>query len=313
MVRILTRKFVPNSTSSDEYDFGTLFLHSSSWPITETPEVTDDCTIEYFFAAKDPFRRGTSNRMPIPWPFDTDRPLRVSISIMKDIRDRAKQLLEENQITFGSMRVAGLGPRYTSMEKTQTVIITTPDVNFECWTAAADAIQEIVNNSFEILSLVDFELAVEIRNEEMMHQDVSAFIGPDGWTSYHTFWEPFRLPRFDAGHQVSPMNIENVAFLQRVDELVMEQLRSDCIFSCISISYHKRWNDCQNSGKHVLVAPKPTVMIGIKPGTKHVWLMIEERIRDHVQQNVVRLGSSFDRLGPSLDEIHIELFPSYKE
>jgi hypothetical protein len=128
-----------------------------------------------------------------------------------------------------------------------TLIILCFDDDPSNWKAAAQQLYEVVENAAPTLAN---QFRVEIRNERRMYRDTSTAI----------------IRNTDV-HQA----------LLVVQPLVEEAVRMACPDSWSSISYHMRGPRDQEGDR------KPTVMVMIKPGTRHIWDLVEQKIDEALQ------------------------------
>ncbi len=85
-------------------------------------------SIEYFMAAKDPFRQAPGKKIPVPWPFDSRPGSQKAQEIVQNLQSSYEKILKEYGITLHQVRVQSLGRRACPTERKDTLIILTRDV-----------------------------------------------------------------------------------------------------------------------------------------------------------------------------------------
>jgi hypothetical protein len=211
------------------------------------PIVTGASSIEYFVARKDPFRQAPSNEIPVPYPFDNHPASQEVHDIVKSKRRSYEKVLEEFSITLRQVSVQTLNRRGFPSKKKNMLIILTRDENTECWEQAATVIQGVIENAAGPAGL---KIGVEIRNQEKMYFDASSIIRPD--TDIHRA-------------------------LMQVQPIVSAQVKKSCPGYWKTIEYHMRGPRLRASDR------KPTVIITVKPGTRHLWQTVESQIEEAIK------------------------------
>jgi hypothetical protein len=209
--------------------------------------VSGASSIEYFVARKDPFRQAPSNEIPVPYPFDNHPASQEVHDIVESKRRSYEKVLEEFSITLRQVSVQTLNRRGFPSKKKNMLIILTRDENTGYWEQAATVIQGVIENAAGPAGL---KIGVEIRNQEKMYFDASSIIRPD--TAIHRA-------------------------LMQVQPIVSAQVEKSCPGYWKTIEYHMRGPRLRASDR------KPTVIITVKPGTRHLWQTVESQIEEAIK------------------------------
>ncbi|KIN07468.1 hypothetical protein OIDMADRAFT_174437 [Oidiodendron maius Zn] len=225
-IRALSRKYVPSSTSSEEYD----------------PE-TGVCSVDFYFAAKDPFRVAPGNKIPVPWPYASRRASDRAVEIADTLRSDYMKVLSDFGIKPRDTYVRALFADYE--QPRDTLVINTHDEDPQSWKEAATVIQGMLDDTIR-RQAHGFKISVEIRNDTKMYADVSSTIKHNS-----------------LAHQAC----------MQVEQAVFEQVTKSCPGQWRVISYHMRGPPAWETGDQ-----KPTIMVRIAPGAKSFWSFIESQI-----------------------------------
>ena len=242
----MRRKFV-QSSSSKEYDSGKLPKQKGPVCSTNTSLESGLCSIEFYMAAKDPFRVAPGDKIPVPWPYVSRKPSVVAREIADNLRQDCEGVLAAFDIKLRDFRVWGLAPTRDHQAR-DTLILNTDGEDPQSWKEAATIIQKMLNDATSRRAS-GVEIRVEIRNNTLMYQDISSIIEPNS-----------------LAHKVF-MEVENT---------VTEQVMKSCPGQWRAISYHMR-------GVPFRKDPQPTIMIRISPGTHNYWGVIESEIMAAVE------------------------------
>jgi hypothetical protein len=209
--------------------------------------------VEFYLAAKDPFRVAPGNKIPVAWPY-----------IISASSDKAREIVgalqhdyEKVLLAFGiNLRNANLRVLTTHYKQPrETLIINTDDEDPGRWKEACTAIQELLDDTISRRAY-DLKINAEIRNDHKMYRDVSSVIRPN--------------------------TVAQQACMQ-VEQAVYEQVAKSCPEDWRAISYHMRGPSWQLDDR------KPTIMIRISPGAKSFWSYIESQITAIVESIISSL------------------------
>jgi hypothetical protein len=215
--------------------------------LTNISPVSGVCSIDFYVAAKDPYRVAPRprNLIPVPWPYDIFRPSDEAAEIVDALRNDYKKVLADYTINLQEARVLGLSLRGHPQTR-DILIINTHDEHPLIWKLAATDIQKILDDEISRrTSGLKRKLRVEIRNHDKMYRDVSCTIKPD--------------------------SLAHKACMQ-VEDAVYKQVTKSCPGQWRAISYHMRGPAGQMCDR------KPTIMVRIAPGARSVWAFVERQI-----------------------------------
>jgi hypothetical protein len=264
MSKVRSRKFAPTSGSSEEYDPGEFLQQEALICLTNISLESGLCSIDFYMAAKDPYRVAPGNKIPVPWPYHMSRASDDAVAIADAVQNDYKKVLADFSINLQDTRVRGLCPR-GYFEPQDTLIINTHDEDFHRWKEAATVIQWILDSATSRRDS-GHKLRVEIRNDTKLFRDVSSIIKPN--------------------------SLAHKACMQ-VESAVYEKVKQSCPGQWRIISYHMRGPALQPADDR-----KPTIMVGIVPGARSFWALIEHQIIETVE--------SANSLSVKL---HVELVP----
>jgi hypothetical protein len=216
-------------------------------------------------ALKDPYRAAPENKIPVPLPHETTRASPMAEKILDELDDPIREVLKECgvKVVF-HMRAERLWQRGFPERAKDTVIITTHDTDAVRWKAAAQCVFEIVQ---ERASPAGLQMRVEIRNPELMYNDESEIVRRDT-PALRTF--------------------------QLIEPYVEAQVEKHSV-QWTSIAYHNRHRRFQSTPL------TPTVIIFVRPGSRHIWSLVEEQIRKEIVSVSV----------PDDVEVNVEILPGF--
>ncbi|KAK0117556.1 hypothetical protein ONS95_011893 [Cadophora gregata] len=191
-------------------------------------------TIEKYLAGKDPYRVAPPNEIPTPWPYVKCLVTQEAEDLFVKIMHDCEKICDEHFITIRDVRVDTLMRKDFEHKGTPCLIIDTNDTDTRRWQEAATDLHDLVQKTRPRNQEM---FKVEVRNSLKMYSDVSSCLPDDK-----------NLLQY----------IEDIQ--PRLLEVVQEKLPS----SWTSIAYHMRGS--RTSGQ---AAPKPTVLVFVKPGTSY--------------------------------------------
>jgi hypothetical protein len=225
-------------------------LDMVSDPVTNMPIVTGACSIEFFVAAKDPFRAAPGNKIPFPWPYQFSRPSSQARDLLESLENEYKKVLQDNNIQLRHTAVMSLCRKGEHDPPRDTLLIFSEDIDTKNWKGAATEIQEIIDRASRKLN-GNPTIRVEIRNEDMMYKDVSSII--------------------------KPQTVEQRACME-IEDAVQEQVKRSCPGDWTFIGYFMRGKTGQME-----TSRKLTLIVGIKPRKRSLWGVVEEQIDEAVK------------------------------
>jgi hypothetical protein len=210
---------------------------------------TGACSIEFFLASKDPFRVAPGNKIPCTWRYEIHRASNQAQELLKSLENEYKKVLQISNIQLHYTRVLALCPKGFDDPPQDTLLIVSKDLDTSHWKVAATEIQEIINRATVKVNR-DLSIQVEIRNEELMYQDVH--------------------------HVIRPGTVEQSA-CREIEDAVLDQVRKSCDGAWTTIGFWMRGQRDQTEGL------KLTIIICIKQHTKGLWSMVEDEIAEALQ------------------------------
>ncbi|PVH81955.1 hypothetical protein DL98DRAFT_586966 [Cadophora sp. DSE1049] len=157
---VLKRKYVPSTSTSDDFDGSGV------------------SSIEHFMSSKDPFRVGPGLRYAQPWPYTITTAAAESQHIVDRVQNAVEQCMKKYDINFTASIVRKLAAKTTAYTR-DTMIVVTDDINTNAWKEAATEIQEILDREIGKSKFPDLKIRAEIRNAALMYQDYSTAVKPD--------------------------------------------------------------------------------------------------------------------------------------
>ena len=231
------------SSSSEEYDTGELPTQKGSVYLINVSLESGLCSIDFYMAAKDPFRVAPGKKIPYPWPHIRSIASAEAKEIADELRDAYEKVLLTFDIKLDDARVVGLSAEGGPPAR-DTLIIDTYDMDHRTWKDAATEIQKMLDDTISRRAS-EIKIRVEIRNHTQMYQD---------WSSV-----------------IKPNSVAHMACME-VEAAVYEQVKKSCPGQWRAISYLMRGPPSRPEDY------RPTIMIRILPGTQNFWEIIEKSI-----------------------------------
>jgi hypothetical protein len=170
--------------------------------------------------------------------------------LIESLETAIKKVLQENNIQLKHTRVMALCRKGEGDTPLDTLILVSEDDDTRNWKAAVTIIGEMIDRAAQKANGSP-TIRVEIRNEDLMYQDIA--------------------------YAIKPQTVEHRACME-LEELVFDQVKKSCPGAWSSICYFM----CGVKGQPEALR-KLTLVVGIKPRQRNLWAFVEDQIGDAVQ------------------------------
>jgi hypothetical protein len=164
------------------------------------------------------------------------------------LENEYKKVLQDNNIQLHNTRVMALCPKGYGDLLQGALVIFSNNLNTSNWKEAAIKIQKLINQAIVKVN-GDLDIQVEIRNKELMYQDIH--------------------------HVIRPSAVEQKT-CREIEDVVFEQVKRSCQGKWPSICYFIQGTRDQTEGLKLTLV----VGIGIHKG---IWSTVEEKIEGALQ------------------------------
>lgn len=204
------------------------------------------CSIEVFNALKDPYRVAHGTKIPVPLPYGRARVSEKGGPIFQNMQSQYTKVLDFYNIRLTSVIALSIWRKGFSSTAKDTLVLTTDnEAEPFLWKEAATEIYSLIN---QVAGPAGLEFRIEIRNPRLMYQDKSEGI-KIGSDIHQALLEVQPLIEAQVAKSI-PLHMRRV------------------------ISYRMRGPKNQHDVSNFI----PTVMILVRPDSRHLWGIVENQI-----------------------------------